>query len=279
MSNEERPRYLFHAHAVGLSGRITRPFEELIDVQAASALPPTGGLSSGHQQNYRLRGILSHQGASSKATGSFNAETNANETLATATVQGLNLCDTILAEDITARITSVHLRNGEHRITPHGSGFTNLRIAGRDIQLIDNVDLYHKLDTLEKVREYYKNNTEDFKTNFDRHAFVGQEADLPEKKRRYFPWCGKERTNVLPEHSSGFTIVPLFVVTNPSAPGFEVHGNVIHVENFGRIHLGELIISGSRRRLTMLHVDLGSPTEGAVDAASVDGNGTQNDPP
>jgi hypothetical protein len=276
--NGDTPRYLFHAHAIGLSGHITRPFEELIDVQAASALPPTGGLSSGRKRSYRLRGILTHQGAHSKATGSFNRDTKANETLATATVQGFNLCDTVVADDITARITSVHLVGGEHRITPQGSAFLNLRIAGRVIELEDNVDVFHELDTLEKVRDHYRNNTNDFRTNFDRQAYAGEDAVLPENKRRYFRWFRHGSTGELPVCKGGFTIVPLFKVKNPSAPGFEVHGNVISVENFGRIILGELIISGDRRRLTMLHVDLGSPTEGAVTAAAAEGNGGTTDP-
>ncbi len=271
-------RYLFHAHAVALSGRITRPFEELIDVQAPSALPPNGGLSSGRKRSYRLRGILSHQGAHSKTTGSFNREAKKHETLATATVQGFNLCDTVLADDITARITSIHEVEGEHRITPQGSAFLNLRVAGRVIELEDNVDLYHELDTLEKVRENYRNNTNDFRTKFDAQGFVGRRADLPENRWRYFPWCHRPSTGDLPGYDRGVTIVPLFIVKNPSAPGFEVHGNVIRVENFGRIHLGELVISGARRRLTMLHVDLGSPTEGDITASSVDGNGGTTDP-
>jgi hypothetical protein len=74
---------------------------------------------------------------------------------------------------------------------------------------------------------------------------------------------------------AGTTIVPLFIVLNPSAAGFQVSGNTITVENFGTIVLGELVISDYERRLTMLHADLGS----GASACIVGGNGGPTDPP
>jgi hypothetical protein len=38
------------------------------------------------------------------------------------------------------------------------------------------------------------------------------------------------------------------------------------------------VISAYERRVTMLHVDMGSPMDGSIDAASVDGNGGTTDP-
>jgi len=276
--NTNIPRFLYHAHAMGVSGRITRPFEEVIDVQAVSGLPPAGGYSSARKDSYRLREVFSHGGAHSEATGSYDPNKNAFETVVTSTVEGYNLCNVVLADSFTARITSVHPASNpdEPRITPQGSMFEKLRIAGKDIVLESLVDDYDKLDSMSKLREHYKNDAS-FREAFQRNTFLGREAELPEAKYRYFPWRRYQKTDELPE-CRGMTVVPLFVVKNPSSPGFEVHGNVIHVQDFGRIHIGDLIISAYERRVTMLHVDLGSPIDGDVSAASVDGNGGTTDP-
>src|SRR5262252_2016568 len=95
-------RFLFHAYAVGVSGRFTRPVDQLIQSQAASALPPTGGYSSAREQPYQLFEIFSHGGATSEATGSRNPATQNNETSVTATVQDVNIENVVLLESCTA---------------------------------------------------------------------------------------------------------------------------------------------------------------------------------
>jgi hypothetical protein len=167
----DTPRFLYHGHAVGVSGRITRPFEETIAVQAPSALPTSGGYSSARQEPYRLREVFSHKGARTEATGSHSPKTETHDTAVTATVDGFNLCDVVLADSFTARITSVHPagKPGEPRITPQGSMFHKLRIAGKDIILESKVDDYDKLDSIGKLREHYKSNAQ-FREGFRRDA-------------------------------------------------------------------------------------------------------------
>src|ERR1700730_12988909 len=133
----DTPPFLYHGHAVGVSGRITRPFEETIVVQAPSALPTSGGYSSARQEPYRLREVFSHKGAHTEATGSHSPKTETHDTVVTATVDGFNLRDEVLADSYTPLITCVHpSRNpGEPRITPQGSMFHKRRFAGKDITL------------------------------------------------------------------------------------------------------------------------------------------------
>ena len=70
----QKPRFHYHAHAIALSGEVTHPFHEVIDVQAPATVPPMGGSSSSHTERYRLPGILMHHGARSKATGKYSPE-------------------------------------------------------------------------------------------------------------------------------------------------------------------------------------------------------------
>ena len=281
--NDPKPRYHHHAHAVALAGEVTHPFHEVIDVQAPATIPSAGGVSSSHKKRYRLPGVLMHHGARTKATGRHNPEANRHELMAHAALEGLNIEDVLTVDFVTAHLTATYRTDvkddgQEAQISPRGSMFHRLRIAGRDIDLEPNVDLYHELDTLAKVKQAYKDNKDQFKEKFDRDSFVGKESELPPTHHQFFPWRKQKPTAELPTHR-GHTIIPLFTVKNPNEPGvFEVRGNVVYVANFGRIHIGEMVITPHERRVMMIHVDMGSPTHADLMVASVCTGGGQTDP-
>jgi hypothetical protein len=63
-------------------------------------------------------------------------------------------------------------------------------------------------------------------------------------------------------------------VNNKNEPGvFEVRGNVVYVPDFGRIHLGEMVITPHERRLKMIHANLGSPAHADISVCCVCGGG------
>jgi hypothetical protein len=278
----QKPRFHYHAHAIALAGEVTHPFQEIIDVQAPATIPPMGGFSSSHARRYRLPGIVMHHGVRSKATGKHNPQTKTHEAMAYAAVEGLNIENVVTADFITAHVTATYYtdrgQNQEPEITPRGSMFHKLRIAGRDIELEPNADLYHELDTLAKVMQAYSDNKDGFKDRFDRDTFAGQENQLPASHHRFFPWRKQQPNGNLPV-CNGHTIVPLFTVRNPNEPGvFEVRGNVVYVPNFGRIHLGEMVVTQNERRVMMIHADMGSPADADLFAASGCGGGGSTDP-
>jgi len=174
------------------------------------------------------------------------------------------------------RFEAVHIQGNQASVKLEGS-FQNLRIAGRTIQLESRADIYNRFGTLGALSDQFKS-APGFRAQFLRDGFVGNEGALLEKERKYFPWRQLQNPMELPVSRTGKTVVPLFAVLNPSEPGFHVSGNVITVEDFGTIVLGELTIGPHERRLTMLHAELGSPAEGFLIAADGDGNGTNNDP-
>lgn len=276
--NTRSPRFHHHAHAVAISGEVTRPFQEIIDAQAVSTVPPIGGSSSAQAERYRLPSVLMHQGARSKSTASYNQNTKGYESVTSASVEGFNIADVVVADFFTVRVASTFLPGAkEPQISPHGSMFHKLRIAGRDIILEPNVDLFHELDTLTKVSDDYRDNKNGFRDAFNRDAFVGRDAALPDTHKSFFPWRKQTATGNLPTYS-GHTIVPLFVVKNSSDPDFVVHGNVVYVKDFGVIHIGEMLIASNERRVTMIHADLGSPMAADIIAGSGCGGGGPTDP-
>jgi hypothetical protein len=275
--NDDKPRFSYHAHALALQGEITHPFQEKLEPQAPSFVSPFGGFGVAQADPFNVRDVVSHRGARSRSEAGYNPNTDEHYAVANVVLDGLNLSDLVTVDSIVARLTAVHSeRQDEPVISPHGSTIQNLRIAGHPIELIPLVGTYHVLDTMQKVREHYKANKE-FREQFHDLGRVGKVAELPEKIRKFFPWRKHQINGELPE-CHGHTIVPLFQIVDPKVPGIEVHGTVIYVHHFGRLHIGELLISPGERRVTMIHADLGSPQEASFVAANVCGGGGPLDP-
>ena len=56
-------------------------------------------------------------------------------------------------------------------------------------------------------------------------------------------------------------------------PGAQIDQNLVVVPNFGRIFIGELLITAGSKRLTMLRLELGSPVGGCIACADIEDNG------
>jgi hypothetical protein len=57
--------------------------------------------------------------------------------------------------------------------------------------------------------------------------------------------------------------------------GISVQGHIVTIENFGKIHIAEVIIERGYRRLHMLRFELGSPIVGVALLAGGEGDGTE----
>jgi hypothetical protein len=127
------PRFFYHAFGVGLGGRITRPFCEVIESQAATALGTIGGVGSSHVEGFRFKHIVSFRSARTSVVGS-KADDGSLNTSVTVTIEGLNILNVITADVITARLASRHSsRDSDAMITTAGSEFRDLRIGGNPV--------------------------------------------------------------------------------------------------------------------------------------------------
>jgi hypothetical protein len=123
--------FLFHALATGVSGKIDLPFNDVIEIQASSALPTAGGYSTSRVESFRYKEILSFDSATTIATGSHDPDKRTYNTMVTSTVEHLNILNVVTADRIVARLASEQPEGGgPPSIIPLGSHFENLRIAG-----------------------------------------------------------------------------------------------------------------------------------------------------
>jgi len=286
--------FIYHAFAIGVSGHITSPFDEIIPVQASCALPEGGGFGASRVDGFSFRNILSFSaanavvaGSDSPANNSFEAPTKieqekssqnptgpAHDAVATVIVEGLNVLGVVTADRIVARIASSHPFNPDQpgSITPIGSYFENLRIAGHKIALDLAIDRFAQFDTAQSIRDAFRNNTDNFRDEFKQMNLIGTHAQPPRGLHKYLPWCDWDSDEKIPEKNG---IIACSLVRNIEGLGreLELYGHVISVKGFGVIRLAELKVTNSARRITMLHIDLGSTPRGSIGVCGAEGNG------
>jgi len=248
-------RFFYRASAAALGGQITRPFTELLEVQAASFLPPNGGYGSARVESYRFRELVSMRAGYTQVAGSTHRERDGKEvhaTLVTAVVEGLNIQNVVTADWVVARLTSEHPRkdspSGELSMLPIGSYFVNLRIAGTLVTLTPHDELLKE------------------------DAATRSQMEKTCQKHLVDPDTAQDSPAVAkgPLRFSAFALQP------PAIPGARMQkpGCRIDIPDFGSVYLGELVVAADRRQLVMVRVVLGCAVEGEIVVASVEGNGS-----
>jgi hypothetical protein len=246
-------RFRYHAETTGLTGRITLPFDQTIPPQASVTLPEAGGFVHAKVDNFNFRDIILFDRAVAFAAGSFSVKEDAFDATAAGTLEGLNILNVITADRVTARIASSHPKSGaEPRITPTGSSFENLRIAGYKVEVDLAPDLFCEFDTASGLK-------------------AAAEAGAGDKDA-----AGGVKPLILETLASGEMSCTLVRSIRGLGKEITVRGNVIRIPGFGVIRLAQIFVSPHKRRVSMLQFDLGSTPDGAGQAGGAEGNGTGN---
>jgi hypothetical protein len=246
--------YHFNAHGHGLSAHFHRPIEHLIDVQAATSLPTTGGHGHSRVENFRFREFISFRAAYSHVSGSRNPVDDTYTTLVTATVEGLNLLDVVTADRIVARLATQHpTKDREPEVRLVGSKFENLQIAGCKVDLELDYDFFDRLNTFETMLNELASNPQ-FKKMAEDPFQTGTANKLPDIR--------------------GVLLCSLVKNMETTCPGVTRHGHCFVVPHFGKIYLGELLAWHGSRTLTMLRFELGSPISGTGSTGEATVNGS-----
>lgn len=261
--------FIYNAQAAALGGSIRRPVQRVIDVQAASSLPAVGGQQTNRTGRYEIPGVLSIESAYTQVSGSFDKNGNAYNTQATAVVEGLRVQEVVTADRIVAQYASVYKVGAEEpEIRPLGSQFVNLRINGVLVDPKLDVDLHSKHCTFGGLRKQYTEDA-DLRARMDRvNLWKIDPAVLPDQLR-HLPFAQRGACDY-PE--SGVVACSL-LAEELSIPGAKTMGHMIYIEGFGRIYVAEYFIQKKTRRLSMLRFSLGSPVEGDLSTAELEGNG------
>ena len=236
----EKKVFLYHASAVAFGGQITLPFQDILEGQATCAQLNVG-YSQARVENYRYKNMVSFGAAHSQTVGSFSQKDNAYFSLASVSIEKINILDMITCDRIISRVSAKHMNidGAESEITPLGCSFENLRIDGRLLNLDMATGLFNGLSTGSSLRKAEAE---------DNQALAGLSL-------------GKSKGPL-----TGYTMV-----ANDIQFGFKNHELVI--PQFGSVRLARLFCSLNARRVSMLEVTLGCPGEGDLGFGGTAGNG------
>jgi len=254
--------FLYHGGAVGATGFLTLPVLENMDIQASVALPITGGHGSSRVENCRHRNYFSFCAAESHVVGSHSKTDHGYGTLATTTIEGLNIMDVVTCDRIVARLTAKYPDDKtEPSFVPLGSRFENLRIAGHPINVNLATGLFADNPNWGALAKAYAQPAAKKKDPATKS--VKEDLDLlsPDLAKNGFPKPGGTLFCTL---ARDLDVLPA---------GLSRKDNGIYVPHFGTVFLAEYYASASAHRLLMLRVELGCSVEGGYGAGGCDTNG------
>jgi hypothetical protein len=236
MKSENRSHFYFHAVGHALSAKFHRPFDHVIEAQAATSLPTIGGHANAHVENFRAHHFATFRAAHTHVSGSW-MDDDTVVTKADTTIEDLNILNFITADRIVARLTSEYRRGKkEAHIIALGSQFDNLRIAGHEVKVILRHDLFLKCPVFEDLQKLIANDKNSGKVS------VTQD---------------------------GVALCSLVEKIETDLPGLEKNGHILRIPHFGEISIGQVFATAGTRILTMLRLNLGCPDCGLATVCEV----------
>lgn len=264
-SLDKKPFYSFRADANALGGFLEAPFQKVIPTLAPVSLPAAGGFATARSTAFNLDEIVSFDAAYTLVTGRQSNEDGSISTLATAVVEGLNILEVVTAERIVAQLSvTIAKGNGPRRISLGGSGFEGLRLAGRDCRPNLNSSLqqpdgdksgYGSPVTWRAIQQAGRKQAERL---INRFRDGGDENAYQWALNRH-GWMTSE-----PRPEGGGRVLCSLVDGFETTDERSSDGHIVDIPGFGRIILGELLVSHDSVQLVSIRAELGCPIKGVV---------------
>jgi hypothetical protein len=244
MADDTTRWHNYHAEATILSGDLYHPLKQEIKPQTNVKLAKEGGYLSEHAEPYRLEGVISFEKAYTQVAGNRDQTKPKHgwSTLVTTVVEGLNVLEVITADRVVGQIGTHHPLEGYvPQVHFLGTRIENLRVAGHPVKVKfppyhpfhfdkpDNDGAYTRHPGfLERVKSQFEN--------------IRSAKDVPaELLERY--------NQPAPRTEDGKEILECSLVSQvevEDAPEFiRGFGHVLHIRDFGKVHLGLLRVEHS----------------------------------
>ena len=277
-----RPRFIFHGHAAAFGGRIVRPKDVVLESSATCSLPVTGGRSAAAARAITFGRFVKIGAASAMAEGAFDdreaeiAMTHGRVhpgRLATTTTVRADVRDAIVGTEPQFRVRRVV--GALTATSPHASGEPAIQLddatsiervtIGRSRLIVEfNRALFRKYDTRSKLLA--ASDDPRFVREHGECLFIGP---APE------PQPGAPAGRSIGGRTTIYaTIVKSLRWDGRPFPGARINRHAVTVPELGTIYFGEILITRSSRRLTMIRMDLGSDTGGSCCFSDVQDNGS-----
>lgn len=239
--------HYFHANASAIGGFIERPFVKNIPVQSPTSLSPSGGADEADTANFQFEQIISARSTRSRVEGSFLGDLPT--TRAMATVEGLNVLDTIRADELVAYISTEYPAQDPDvpKVDLSRTLINGLRVGEAILRVHLDLGILNDGDG----------------KRFPKRPYLLEKSLWKKADKKFDP-------------DKGFlqcTLVEKIEVVRGKLAAKIVGTNIIEIANIGRIHLAEFIVSGNSYELIMMRLELGCPVVGNSSASATHVNG------
>ena len=245
----ERIHY-FHANASAIGGYIVKPIVKNIPVQSPTSLSPSGGRDDATTTNFLFdpfENIMSARLTRSGVEGTYRD--GKPTTRAMALVEDLDVLGVIHADQLFAYISTEH--PGQEPDVPivslGNSAINGLRVGNASLTVTLNTKLLDIGD--------------------------GKTPPTQPHLREKAIWERAKKTFVPGKEFLQCSLVSNIEVDG-TLPGRQVAPNIFELDNIGRMHLAELLVSGTSYELIMMRLELGCPVVGSSSKAATKVNGT-----
>jgi hypothetical protein len=271
-SYQPRKFYSLRADANALGGFLEEPFQKIIPTLAPVSLPPVGGVATARSEAFNLDEIVSCSSASTRVSGREENADGSISILVAATIEGLNLLEVVTAERIVAQVSiSLSSDNRPLRFSLAGCCFEGLRLAGHDrrpklnplLQRATGDDSHELPLTWQHVQQIGQGQAARVISGFQGR----QGAEWATTRHGWM--SGPHRREEGPALCS--------LVDGFEGVGLGEGGHIVEIPGFGRVIVGELVVSRNSVQLAAVRVDLGCPVKGKIGVNAVGGGGgTEN---
>ncbi len=242
-------RYIFQADATGVAAQFVQPLQDVIPIQATSAIACDGGFGCSRSAGYR-HDVFSFRSAYTEVRGTRTGQ--GYETVAISVVEGFKLLDIIECERMEARLIGTYPADlsdsAEVSIVPAASVFENLRIGEFYLPRLEVAPEFctAELSTWSGLLRALDNGDERrLLESFTLPAPNGDPVPLPE---------AGTTVNML-----GFSIAS----AHPDADRLG-HPPMFTLPGGGTVSLGEYYCKPKYRRLIMLRAEMTGNVQGSV---------------
>ena len=260
-------RFVFRGSAIPLGGRVLRIKDDLtpqnLQSPPGSALTVAGGFCHATSPGSVFRDIFSWGQCVAQSEGDQKADGSQVTTL-TASIQNIvaaNGTNVFTAGQLKLTLTSTHPVKGQPSIVPSEvvfGGDAGMSLNKQKITLATDVDDFRKMSTLESFDAEFQRNDAIYKKY--RGRFLTTDGKMPEWKQP------------IPRVSGGYVVCS--IVSSITWGTKKIDGNVLHLDGFGSIYFGEVLINEYNRRYTLVRLGMGSDVQADVAYAEGDPNGS-----
>jgi hypothetical protein len=251
--------YSFRADAHALGGYLEEPFEKNIPTLAPVSLPSVGGFAMARSEAFTLAEIITCSSAYTRVSGREHADGSIS-ILVTAAVEGLNLLEVLTARRIVAQVSIwVPKGNGPPRFSLTGSRFEGLQVAGGGGYPKPNPDP-------QQPQSHEPGRSQALVWPDVQRIGLAQAGNPAQTSHKSHKWvtsdltAGKEDDN--------------FCCRVDGLDGSGPH--ILEIPGFGRITLGQLLLTPESVQLIAIRADLGCPVKGGFSICGAGGGGVHD---